>query len=426
MALKMLKRAGQLILIPIATGLTVMILLALVYLLPTGGMKAHVRNTLDNFEKEGQYFYSLTGEAGSGHDNFIEALYLDQAIVGTEDADLFSCVLNGYDYVYQDEGDPIGSLTAAVTNPESVTIANTELRFANGHLILLKPLLLAMGYTGVRTFCFYFCLAMTALTGFLMYRRGLGKYILPLMISILFLRPVTVWTNMSFTGIYACTVIPCIVMLLIRKETLQEKGWLLFGITGSATFCFNMNYFQLICFGVPMLLYLLITGLPEKPAELLKTGANLFIAWMIGYAGAMAFKWAVYAVCADGDIFRKMTEHALWRSGVDEGSRTETILYNARIAFGSLWWDIAELGFAGWSAARWIRNRRKNGKADRKQTFLSGTELLLLAAAVLFPVGRLAILANHSMHHAAFVYRVFMIPVLAVNLLIAKKCGESR
>ena len=100
MALKFLKRGGQLVLIPIAAGLLVLILLALVYLLPTGGMKAHVRNTLDNFEKEGQYFYSLTGEAGSGHDNFIEALYLDQAIVGTEDADLFSCVLNGYDYVY--------------------------------------------------------------------------------------------------------------------------------------------------------------------------------------------------------------------------------------------------------------------------------------------------------------------------------------
>ena len=121
-----------------------------------------------------------------------------------------------------------------------------------------------------------------------------------------------------------------------------------------------------------------------------------------------------------------MAEHALWRSGVDEGSRPETILYNARIAFGSLWWDAAELGFAGWSLARRIRNRRKNGKADRKQAFLSGTELLLLAAAVLFPAGRLAILANHSMHHAGFVYRVFMIPVLAVNLLIAKKCGESR
>ena len=95
MVLKFLKRGGQLVLIPIATGLAVMILLALVYLLPTGGMKAHVKNTLDNFEKEGQYFYSLTGEAGSGHDNFIEALYLDQAIVGTEDADLLSCVLNG-------------------------------------------------------------------------------------------------------------------------------------------------------------------------------------------------------------------------------------------------------------------------------------------------------------------------------------------
>ena len=426
MALKMLKRAGQLILIPAACCLLVLILMALVYLLPTGGMKEHVRNTLGNFEKEGTYFYSLTGEAGADHENFVDALYLDQAIVGTEEADLLTCVLKGQDYVYRDLADPIGNLTAAVTNPESVTVTDTELRFFNGHLVFVKPLLTVMGYTGIRTFCFYFCLAATALTGFLMYRRGLEKYILPLMISILFLRPVTVWTNMSFTGIYACMVIPCIVMLLIRKETLKKKAWLFFGITGSATFCFNMNYFQLVCFGVPMLMYLLIEGIPEKPTELLKTGADLFIAWMTGYAGVMVCKWAVYAVCLDGSIFSEMLEHVLWRSGVDEGSRMETILYNARIAFGSLWWDLTEMCFAGWSLVRLCRRRKKNGKAGRRQAILSGTELLLLLAAVLFPLGRLAILANHSMHHAGFVYRVFMIPVLAVNLLIAKKCNESR
>ena len=413
MARKILKRGGQLLLIPVATGLAVMILLALAYLLPTGGMKAHVRNTLDNFEKEGQYFYSLTGEAGSGHDNFIEALYLNQAIVGTEDAGLFDCVLNGYDYVYTDPGDPIGNLTMAVTDPESVTVTDTEKRFFNGHVIFLKPLLTVMGYTGIRTFCLYFCLAGTALLGYLLYRRGFGKFILPVMLSILFLRPAAVWTNTAFTGIYACMLIPCIAMLCLKKETLREKAWLVFGITGSVTFCFNMNYFQLICFGMPLLLYMLITGFPEKPAEVVKAVAGLFIAWMAGYAGAMVFKWAVYSAATGESIFGAMVSHALWRSGVDEGSRLDTILANAGIAFGSLWWDLAEAAFVVYTLIR----RRKN----RAKAAVSAAEILLLLAALLIPAGRLAILANHSMHHAGFVYRVLAIPVLAFNLLITKR-----
>jgi hypothetical protein len=59
---------------------------------------------------------------------------------------------------------------------------------------------------------------------------------------------------MSFTLIYVSMLIPCIAMLLIRKETLKERAWLLFGITGSVTFCLVQNYFQLMAFGMPLAL----------------------------------------------------------------------------------------------------------------------------------------------------------------------------
>ena len=129
MVLKILKKGVQLALIPLAVSVIVLVLLALVYLLPTAGMKAHVANTLGNFEKEGMYFYSLTGEAGADQDNFIEALYLDQAIVGTEDADLVSCVLSGYDYVHVD--DEVHEVTPAeigsIVIPEGAGIPAPEI-----------------------------------------------------------------------------------------------------------------------------------------------------------------------------------------------------------------------------------------------------------------------------------------------------------
>ena len=355
MVLKILKKGVQLALIPLAVSAVVLVLLALVYLLPTAGMKAHVGNTLGNFEKEGMYFYSLTGEAGSDQDNFIEALYLDQAIVGTEDADLVNCVLSGYDYVYKDASDTIGNLTMAVTEPENVTITDTERRFFNGQVIVLKPLLTVMGYTGVRTFCLYLCVLGTAWFFWLLHRRGFGKFILPALLAILFLRPVTAWTGIAFTLIYACMLIPCIVMLLVKKETLQEKAWLIFGITGAVTFCFNMNYFQLLSFCMPFLVYVLITGCPEKPSGLIRILADWFIAWMAGYGGAMLIKWIVYAIALDGSIFKAVTERMAERTGLYEVTRFGTVMKNVRIAFGSLWWDLAELGFIGFAVVRRIR-----------------------------------------------------------------------
>ena len=380
MVLKILKRGIRLALIPLAVSAVVLVLLALVYLLPTAGMKEHVKNTLGNFEKEGMYFYSLTGETGSDQDNFIEALYLDQAIVGTEDADLLRCVLSGYDYVYRDPADTIGNLTAAVTEPDSVTITDTERRFFNGQVIILKPLLTVMGYTGVRTFCLYSCVLGTAWFFYLLHRRGFGKFILPALLAILFLRPVTAWTGIAF--------------------------------------CFSMNYFQLLSFCMPFLVYVLITGCPEKPSGLIRILADWFIAWMAGYGGAMVIKWAVYAAAIDPSIFKAVTDRMAERTGLFEVTRAGTVMKNVRIAFGSLWWDLAEAGFILFSVARWIRKREK--------VSFSPAEILLLLASLLIPLGRFVIFANHSDQHAGFVYRLLMMPVLAVNLTLAKKStGEK-
>ena len=411
MPLRFLKKTGILILVPILISATALLLMAGAYLLPTDGIKAHVRNTLDTFEKEGQYPF-VNDEQGSMRDNFIDALNLCQDLVNTSDTDLLSCVVKNPYYSAGNIAAPIDNLKAAVTDPESVHMENTEYRFFNAHVIFQKPLLMVMGYTGIRMFCFYLCLLGTAWMGYLMYRRKLGHFIAPFMLSILFLRPYTVWTNMSFTLIYVPMLLPCLAMLLLKKETLKEKAWLLFGITGSVTQCLVQNYFQLMSFGMPLLMYFLIMGLPRKPLEILKTVLNLFAAWAIGYVGTMICNWTAYSVVTGENIFSEMINHALWRTNEEKGSRLETIAYNAQIAFGNIWWNLLEVGFIGWTVIQWSRTRAK--------IKLTAPELLLLLASVLFAVGRLALFSNHSMVHAPFTYRVFLMPVLAFNLWITR------
>ena len=405
-----LKRIGQLILVPVVVTLLVFVLMALTYLLPTGGMKENTKAAFPIFEQEGLY-YPTEGPKGTVRDNFIDAMFMDQAIVGAGDADLLKCVLNGYDWSYQDPARTTENLKAAVTDPGSVTLVNTEHRFVNGHVALVKLLLLVLNYSSIRIFGICLCVLLTALLGWLMYKRGFGRYILPLLLAVWFLRPLTMGMNIQFTIQYVCAIVPCILMFAVKKGTLEKRAWLFFSVAGAVMFCFNMNYFQLIGFGMLFMLYLLIVGFPEKPGKMFLKILDFLVAWMAGYAGAMVFKWAFYALAIDGSMFSEMFRHMMMRSAEDESSRLGAVWFNTKIAFGSLWFWIPEALFLAWTL--W---RRK--KAGLKLFSFTPAEILLLVAMLLIPVGRLAILANHSYVHAWFTYRVFMLPVLACNLWI--------
>ena len=184
-------------------------------------MKENTKAAFPIFDKEG-YYYPTDGPKGTVRDNFIDALYMDQAIVNADDAVLLGCVMNGYDWSYQDPARPIENLEAAVTDPQNVTLVQTEHRFMNGHVIFVKLLLLVLNYSAIRIFGLCVCGALTALLGFLMYRQGFGRFILPVMLSVWFLRPVTMSMNIAFTVMFACAIVPCILMFAVKKETLKK------------------------------------------------------------------------------------------------------------------------------------------------------------------------------------------------------------
>ena len=207
-------------------------------------------------------------------------------------------------------------------------------------------------------------------------------------------------------------VIPSIVMLIIKKETLEEKGWLVFGITGACAFYFNMNYFQLLSFGMPLIFYFLVVGFPKKVKEMVSVVALLFIPWGIGYAGMMVFKWTVYAITIEPDMFAKMIDHIFMRSGTDQGSRWDGVLDNFNVAFGNVWWNIIELSFIVFNIIIYIKRKSK--------IYFSATEAMLLLIMIAMPIVRYLIFANHVTIHNWVTYRILMMSVLTFNILIAK------
>ena len=418
MVKKALKRGIQIALIPILCGIVGLVLLIAAFLLPTGRISEHVQSSVSMLVQETNYFSITPTVAGTTLDNNTEAIYLNEALINTKDTSLMECILSGYQYnVKNFSGSNIETLTKAMAEPENTMLFDGCKRFFNGYEVPVKLLLILTNYSGIRQFNMFLSLFLTLLLIYLMNKRKLQHYIIAVIVSLLFIRPLTVTLNMTFFGFYLCMLIPCICMLVLKKETLKQKAWLLFGITGAVTYYFNMNYIQLLSFAIPLMFYYLIVGLPSKPLCLIKLSGYFFIVWLVGCIGMMVFKWVVYAVFIDSNIFEEMLDAFLFRTNIDKGSRLYAIKVNWETAIGNKWWNVLEIVFALGSIVLWFRKKGKPG--------LSWTDILFLALMLALPLGRYIILANHVTIHAFVTYRLLLIPVMAFNLLVTKLWSKN-
>ena len=412
---KGLIRTLQITLIPVVCGIVGLILLALSFVLPMDRIREHVEASVDQLYDEGVYHSITPKMAGTQLDNYTEALYLNQALVGKNDAPVMDCILEGYQFEppatveYQD---PIVKLKSAVEDSESAVLVPENKRFFNGYTVVMKLLLEVTHYSGIRQINLYLGLFLFLILLWGMLKRGLQRYIIPTVVSLLLIHPVTMALNMASFGFFICMMVPCVGMFWMRKETLEKWGWLFFGITGATTYYFNMNYIQMLCFGVPVLFYYLITDIPEKPLKLLGKLAELFIAWMGGLVGMMVFKWTAYAILKDPKVFCEMLDQFFFRTGLSEGTRIDAVIHNLNIAFENNWWNLLELLFAAGTVISRIRKKEKFNS--------SLSEVLLLLVMLLLPIGRYFILSNHVLVHGWTTYRLLLIPVLAFNFWITR------
>jgi hypothetical protein len=412
---KGLIRTLQIVLIPVACGIVGMILLMLSFLLPTDAIREHVEASVDQLYDEGVY-HSITPKlSGTQLDNYTEALYLNQALVSTKDATLMDCVLEGYQFEPLSTGeyqDPIIKLKSVVEDSESAVLTPENKRFFNGYIIVMKILLQLTHYSGIRQINLYVGLFLLLMLLWRMLKRNLKQYVIAVILSLLLIHPVTMALNMASFGFFVCMLVPCILMLWMKKGALEKQAWLLFGITGAATYFFNMNYIQLLSFGVPLIFYFLITGVPGKPLKFLGKLAEVFLAWMAGLIGMMVFKWVVYAILKDPKVFSEMLDQFFFRAGLSEGTRFDAIMRNVDIAFENKWWNLLEILFIVYTFIKKIRKKEK--------FIFSFSEALLLLVMILLPIGRYFILSNHVLIHAWTTYRLLMIPMLAFNFWVTR------
>lgn len=412
---KMLWQSG---IVVIAAGVVGLMLLAGAFLLPTERIRANVENSIGTFTWESDYFSVTRSIPGSQLDNYTDALYLNQALIGRKDIGLRESILGGNRYQVEGDLSPVNNLLEVLNHPENATIVSTHSRFFNGYEVAVKAMLLFTDYSGIRQFNLLLEFFLLFFLCHLMLKRNLTDYILPVIIALMFINPLTVALNMAFSGFYYCMIIPCIIILSYNEKLVASgKYWIFFEIVGACSFYFNMNYFQLVTFGVPLIFYFLINGFPKRIPNLLKTVALFFSAWFIGYAGMMVFKWVVYAIAIKPDIFSEMFNTIVSRfsanNGTEDISRFEAVGANISIAIGDLWWNLIEIGFVLFCFVKLF--------AKRKGSFqISASNLTFMLIMLLLPLARYSIYANHVYIHSWVTYRILLLTVMTFNVLIVK------
>lgn len=397
--------------VPVILGIVGLLLLMIAFALPTDRIWTNVAGSYGLFNKEGSYYNVVFDDSCSTLDNYTEAIYLNEALVDSGKAGILNSSLSGY-CIVSNAADlpPIGNLAAILENDEDAVLYPENMRFFNGYMAVLKPMLMMTDYRGIRAFNLYAMLFLSLLLAVLMNRRGLGAYILPVAVSLLLIHPLVVALNMTYVGFFFCMTVASVCFLLLDEQTLRKRPNILFAVVGAVVFYFNMNYFQLLCFALPFMIYVLRCGLPDKPWTVVEMFSTAFISWCVGYAGMMAVKWILYAAAVDASIFKKMFSLIELRTGTNMGSKRDAVIKNIHTALTNKSWLYTELAFVLCSAVRWWRSGRK------LRNTAALTVLLFLMAFV--PFCRYLLFPNHVIVHHWVMYRILMMPVLAFNIAI--------
>ena len=391
------------------------ILLCFAFSIPAEKIRNNVEASIDVLKNETDYFQIIESDIGTRLDNYTEAYYLNEALVDSSYHSPLNSALSGYCYVIDGNENlpPVENLAQVLESNNDVIIQSRHKRFFCGYELILKPTLTIASYSTIRNVNLVLSIILFIILVTLMIKKNLGSYIPAISISLLLIHPLTIVKCMTFVGYYYCSIIPCIIILLIDKNVLQKKAWLLFSLTGACVFFFNMNYFQLISFAMPLMLYFLVLGLPNKTSESLKSILNFFMAWFMAYAGMMVFKWLLYGIIVDSSIFSEMLALISRRTSTSEGSRFYGITSNINVIKQNTIWIYTEIVFCIFSIIMIVKNKCK----VKKKT---GPMLALLLIMSILPMARYLIFSNHVIIHNWVMYRLIMIPVLSYNLAITK------
>ena len=287
---KFIMKAAGCIVASVVVGCVLMIL---TYMLPTDTIRANVAKSSKMIQQEGQYYQWVTGYKNAQLDTYTDAsLYLNAMYKGggsaTEDA------MNNPRRVYGEDNNEESVLLYANGEEEPATAHNAQYgRYWHGTLIFLKTMLQFFDLSDIRliNFMIQMGLLFGVVAGFA--KRKLMKPLLGFFVAIMMINPITMAMGYCFSIEYILMLMGTILILYKHEFFMQKQNYYYFFLwLGILTVYFNELSFPMIVFGIPMVVYLLLSE--ETGWSLVKKEILFGASWGVGYVATWMGKW----ICA--------------------------------------------------------------------------------------------------------------------------------
>jgi hypothetical protein len=415
---KTLFRLAAILLCGIVAGF---LLLVAAYALPLSPIDEHVRLSvpaMDGSWATGEIAYEQLGKGyqTTQLDNSTDAVMLLAAACESDrpllqrvvDVSTLNSGISGY----------AGLLEYGRNGQANMTVSPSA-RYWLGFLIFLKPLLLVFSYMDIRMLLIVTEQLMLAavIAGFC--RRSLARFVPAFALALVCVTPAIVGFSLQFSKVFLLFMGAKLVLLYAPRVThTRASAAAFFLIVGMATSYFDYLTYPVATFGMPFVLYLLLTPAPSRRDTLLG-GLVCLTAWLAGYFGMWAGKWAVAALLGDDpSFFTGLLAKIAERNGYAAGGASLGLLDVLGAVFGVFAkkaYLLLAAAVAAVCAIVFLRARHA-GLARPGKRPAGLAEALVITA--LLPFVWYALTANHTYNHAVFTSRALVVTVFAAGVLL--------
>lgn len=378
-------------------------LLMAVYCIPVDNVK-DAQQTADIFRQEGDRPSVIPSLRGSTSDNYTDALMIAEALF--DDPQI--SVLEKAVHVYRRANSESATVDIAdYLEGKPMQWVIPYARYWHGFLVILRPLLLILGYADIRMLmCSMQMLAYAAIVASMIIKNK-KELVIPFFAVMMTLSPMGTMISMQYFASFA-------IMALGMLAVLHYDAWLkqgaryfyFFVLAGMLTAYLDFLTYPLVTLCMPLLLAVYL-HLDED--HLFWFAAAACVCWGVGYAGFWGLKWLCASVLTGENMIYNALSHTKFHvsaSEIESDSRMLALTENLKVVFhpGYL------LVYLGSAAACVVHAIRK--KCGIRTLFSGGRPLLLLIG--LLPFFWWAVTVTHSYLHDLFTYRILAITVFAL------------
>ena len=317
-----------------------------------------------------------------------------------------------------------GSLLQSVMNQQLGI--NQYLRYWHGPAGLMRVLHLFLNIEQIYGILCVVVAALFVALLVLLWRHDMRAEALVLVLAMFMVSAWVVPLGLSYVWVFIVMFVAAFVG--VRREVYGASGLLpvLFLVTGEVTAFLDFLTTETLTLTIPLLLVLRARSRRGRKSDFGLVVACC-VAWLVGFAGMWAAKWALASAALGIDAMPYVSEHIVERLGGDVGLGpqeflTATIVLNVRCL------SVLDFGVVGilvlcvLVAALTITLFMDKGRARRH---IDWKVVLVYVGIALLPYVRYLVLHNHAYVHYFFTYRAQAATVMALCFIVMELIGYT-